>query len=137
MRSTSSSSEDPPWLEPASYFLEMNPFSANRPNSRLAADIATADWLLLDKRWDRPTEPNLSAHEGSDLPNQIVRDRFVEVSEHFAAADLDAMFDPRRSIEARTATGGTAEQSIRFQIDELRSTLGRVAVFFSPPAGVP
>ncbi len=65
-----------PWLEPATYFLEMNPFSANRPDSRLAADVATADWLVLDERWDRPNEPNLCAHEGSDRPNQVVRENF-------------------------------------------------------------
>ena len=69
-----------PWMEPATYFLEMNPFSANRPDSRLAADVGTADWLVLDERWDRPNEPNFSAHEGSDLPNQVVRENFVEVT---------------------------------------------------------
>ena len=58
----------------------MNPFSANRPDSRLAADVGSADWLVLDERWDRPNEPNLCAHEGSDLPNQVVRESFVEVT---------------------------------------------------------
>lgn len=70
-----------PWLEPATYFLEMNPFSANRPDSRLAADVSSADWLILDQRWDKPNEPNLCAHEGSDLPNQVVREQFVPVTE--------------------------------------------------------
>jgi hypothetical protein len=69
-----------PWLEPATYFLEMNPFSANRPDSRLAADIKSADWLILDERWDKPNEPNLCAHNGSDLPNQVVREHFEQVT---------------------------------------------------------
>jgi hypothetical protein len=35
-----------PKLRPATYFLEMNPFSANRPGSRLAEDVEDADWLV-------------------------------------------------------------------------------------------
>jgi hypothetical protein len=65
-----------PWLTPATYFLEMNPFSANRANSRLASDVASADWLVLNSAWDHPREHNLSAQNGPDAPNAIVRDRF-------------------------------------------------------------
>jgi hypothetical protein len=65
-----------PKLTPASYFLEMNPFSANRPGSRLAADIATSDWLVLNPDWDTWDEPNRSTEYGSDAPNRVVRDRF-------------------------------------------------------------
>jgi hypothetical protein len=65
-----------PWLVPASYFMEMNPLSANRPNSRLAADVATADWLVLNLAWDSWNEPNTSRVYGSDAPNEIVRTQF-------------------------------------------------------------
>jgi len=65
-----------PWLTPATYFLEINPFSANRPNSRLAADVASADWLILNHLWDSWTEPNGSAWLGSDAPNEVVREQF-------------------------------------------------------------
>ena len=65
-----------PWLTPATYFLEMNPFSANRPNSRLASDIASADWVVLNSAWDHPREHNLSSQNGPDEPNAVVRDHF-------------------------------------------------------------
>jgi hypothetical protein len=65
-----------PKLTPATYFLEMNPFSANRPGSRLAADVATADWLVLNRAWDSWNEPNRSIEYGSDAPNRVVRERF-------------------------------------------------------------
>jgi hypothetical protein len=66
-----------PKLTPASYFLEMNPFSANRPGSRLAADIATADWLVLDRAWDSWSEPNHSMDYGSNAPNLVVQKQFT------------------------------------------------------------
>jgi hypothetical protein len=65
-----------PQLTPATYFLEMNPLSANRPGSRLAADMLTADWLVLDHRLDDWNEPNSSSLFGSDIPNQTVQSRF-------------------------------------------------------------
>lgn len=66
-----------PQLEPATYFLEMNPLSANRPNSRLAADVATANWLVLTHQWDTWDEPNDSMKLGSDAPMEAVRNNFV------------------------------------------------------------
>jgi hypothetical protein len=65
-----------PWLTPSTYFLEMNPFSANRPNSRLASDVASADWLILNSAWDHPREDNLSTQNGPDAPNAVVREQF-------------------------------------------------------------
>jgi len=65
-----------PALEPATYYLEMNPGSTNAPGSRLAADVAGADWLILDRSWDYINEPNQSSEFGSDVPNQIVREKF-------------------------------------------------------------
>lgn len=68
-----------PWLVPSTYFLEMNPLSANRTDSRLAADVATADWLVLDRLLDRWVEANASAINGSDAPNEVVRTQFESV----------------------------------------------------------
>lgn len=65
-----------PELTPATYFLEMNPLSANRPRSRLAADVASADWLVLNRVYDHWYEPNRSVEYGSDAPNAVVRKDF-------------------------------------------------------------
>ena len=73
-----------PQLTPATYFLEMNPLSANRPGSRLAADILSADWLILDHRLDEWNEPNASSRLGSDEPNQIVQANFTLVTKQGA-----------------------------------------------------
>ncbi len=66
-----------PKLTPATYFLEMNPLSANGPGSRLAADVESADWLLLNRAWDPWSEPNRSMDYGSNAPNAVVQRDFV------------------------------------------------------------
>jgi hypothetical protein len=66
-----------PQLNPATYFLEMNPLSANRPGSRLTTDIERADWLVLNRQWDSWHEPNKSAEFLSDAPNSVVRNQFA------------------------------------------------------------
>jgi hypothetical protein len=66
-----------PQLRPATYFLEMNPGSANRSNSRLASDIRTADWLILNRAYDDWREENSSGRNGSDEPNLVVRTEFT------------------------------------------------------------
>jgi hypothetical protein len=65
-----------PQLRPATYFLEMNPLSANRPDSRLASDVASADWLVLSRLWDDWNEPNESSKFGSDAPMKVVEEKF-------------------------------------------------------------
>jgi len=65
-----------PQLHPATYFLQMNPGSANAPGSRLARDVAGADWLFLNRAWDFIVEPNRSGEFGPDEPNKIVRADF-------------------------------------------------------------
>jgi len=76
-----------PQFQPATYFLEMNPGSANRPNSRLAEDIASADWLVLNHDLDIWNEPNASSNFGSDAPMRVVRDQF-ELCGRFGSRDL-------------------------------------------------
>ncbi len=65
-----------PKLRPATYFLEMNPLSANRPGSRLASDIRSADWLVLNHEWDLDEEPNRSKEYGSAEPANVVKEQF-------------------------------------------------------------
>lgn len=76
-----------PELQPATYFLEMNPGSANRPNSRLAEDIASADWLVLSHEFDGWNEPNESVKFGSDQPMRVVQDQF-ELCGQYGSRDL-------------------------------------------------
>lgn len=65
-----------PELTPATYFLEMNPLSANRPGSRLAADVQSADWLVLNRMYNIWNEPNRSLDYASDLPNDLINREF-------------------------------------------------------------
>ena len=71
-----------PQLRPATYFLEMNPHSANRPHSRLASDVESADWLILDTEWDYSNEPNSSVFYGSDEPNLVVQRHFALIGQY-------------------------------------------------------
>ena len=68
-----------PELEPATYYIEMDPGLANAEGSSLAADVASADWVILTGLWDGWLEPNASMEYGSDAPNQVLRDEFCEV----------------------------------------------------------
>ena len=64
-----------PDLVPASFYLEMDPpFSS--ASSRLAHDVASSNYLVLSTRWDAWSEPNASAHYGSDTANHVVEARF-------------------------------------------------------------
>jgi hypothetical protein len=65
-----------PQLDSATYYLEMDPLIANRAGSRLAADVASADILVLTTEWDNWDEPNRSTAVGSDAPNQVVSNLF-------------------------------------------------------------
>ncbi|HEX4983652.1 MAG TPA: glycosyltransferase family 39 protein [Ilumatobacteraceae bacterium] len=69
-----------PELEPATYFIEMDPGLANEAGSSLADDVASADWLILTGFWNGWREPNTSMDFGSDAPNQVVARQFCEVS---------------------------------------------------------
>jgi hypothetical protein len=69
-----------PKLRPASYYLELNPWTASRPGSGFANEIAHADFLVLTARWDPWGEPNVSQRYGSPLPNQVVAREFRVVA---------------------------------------------------------
>jgi hypothetical protein len=63
-------------LVPSTYYLEMEPLTANRNDSRLAADVASADVLVLTTEWDAWSEPNSSSLLGSGAPNAVVERSF-------------------------------------------------------------
>ena len=56
--------------------------SANRPGSRLATDIASANWLILNSEWKPARGPRELAGDGSAEPVNIVRDRFRPVGRY-------------------------------------------------------
>ena len=68
-----------PDLTPASYYLEMNPGSANRPGSGLAQDISSADFVILTNRYKNWDEPNASRVPGSIEPELVIQQRFCSV----------------------------------------------------------
>ena len=70
-----------PQLRPASYYMEMNPLTANREGSGLAGELRRADWLILTSAWDDWNEPNESSKLGSSEPNDVVRSKFCLRSE--------------------------------------------------------
>ena len=71
-----------PELDPATYYIEMDPGLADREGSSLADDVASADWLVLTNFWTGWFEPNASSGFGSDAPNQVVADRFCLVGNY-------------------------------------------------------
>lgn len=75
-----------PDLTPATYYIEMDPGLADRSDSSLADDVASADWLILTNYWTGWYEPNSSSEFGSSVPNQIVADQFCLVE-----SDADAL----------------------------------------------
>lgn len=83
-----------PELAPASYYLEMNPGSANRQGSRLADDITTADILILSRLYERPVdpaqtdnawllkEPDLAWAAGDSRAREVVEEQFCLQAKH-------------------------------------------------------
>lgn len=69
-----------PELDPATYYIEMDPGLANAADSSLADDLASADWVILTRFWDGWYEPNTSMEYGSDRPNQVLAEDFCEAA---------------------------------------------------------
>lgn len=70
-----------PQATPGTRYIEMDPGIANAPDSGLAEEVATSDWLVLSHVWDDWDEPNDSRIVGSDAPNEVVRERFCPVGD--------------------------------------------------------
>lgn len=71
-----------PELEPATYYIEMDPGLADAEDSGLADDLLTADWVVLTNFWTGWYEPNASSDFGSDAPNQVIADHFCLVGNY-------------------------------------------------------
>jgi hypothetical protein len=69
-------------LEPASFYIEFFPGGANRADSGLAADIRSADIIVLNRRWDAWDEPNDSRDFGPETPNRVIDQLFCLRSRH-------------------------------------------------------
>jgi hypothetical protein len=69
-------------LHPATYYLEMEPGSANAPGSGLAEDVASADIVILDLVMSQPGGNNGTMIPGSSEASQILRRSFCLVSYH-------------------------------------------------------
>ena len=71
-----------PELEPATYYVEMDPGLADTEGSGLAEDIATADYLVLTNIWTGWNEPNDSSLHLSQEHNQAVADNFCLIGRY-------------------------------------------------------
>lgn len=90
-----------PELKPATYFIEVDPFDS-KPGSRLASDVASADWLLLSNVWNGWKEPNSSSIPGSDVPNQIVKAKFCRVG-NWGIIDTVPIYELYKRCDKRSA----------------------------------
>ncbi len=68
-----------PDLDPATYYIEMDPGVANREGSGLADDLASADVVILSAIWDDWNEPNDSRKVGSSEPVRVLEEQFRRV----------------------------------------------------------
>jgi hypothetical protein len=67
-------------LEPATYFIEMDPGLADTEGSGLAEDIEQADFVVLTNFWSGWLEPNTSVKRQSQEHNQALADNFCLVN---------------------------------------------------------
>jgi hypothetical protein len=68
-----------PELDPATYYIEMDPGVANDKGSRLADDLRSADIVILSSIWNDWDEPNDARKFGPKLPNEILKKDFCLV----------------------------------------------------------
>jgi hypothetical protein len=69
-----------PELEPASFYTELNPGTADAEDSGLAEDISGADWLILTDRFEGFDTATTSVPAGSTEPNVVVAEEFRPVA---------------------------------------------------------
>jgi hypothetical protein len=68
-----------PELDPATYYIEMDPGVANDKGSRLAGDLRSSDIVILSSVWNDWDEPNDARKFGPNLPNEILKKDFCLV----------------------------------------------------------
>jgi hypothetical protein len=67
-----------PELEPASFYTELNPGTANSEDTELSNELDDADVLLLTDRWQADTA--VAAEAGSTAAQEIVDSRFCPIA---------------------------------------------------------
>jgi hypothetical protein len=70
-----------PHLDPATYYIEMDPGVANAKDSGLAQQLASADTVILSTIWDAWSEPNDSRKFGPNTPNEVLARDFCKVGD--------------------------------------------------------
>jgi peptidoglycan/LPS O-acetylase OafA/YrhL/4-amino-4-deoxy-L-arabinose transferase-like glycosyltransferase len=75
-------------LDPATRYIEMDPGIADAPDSALAEDLASADWVILSHLWDDWDEANTSGEPGSNEPNLVLAEQFCEYRSYGDAFEL-------------------------------------------------
>ena len=69
-------------LQPATYYIEMDPGLADTAGSGLADDIDGADFVVLTNFWSGWLEPNTSVQRQSQEANRAVADNFCLVGQY-------------------------------------------------------
>lgn len=80
-----------PDLDPATYYIEMDPGVANDKGSGLADDLRSADIVILSSIWNDWDEPNDARKFGPNLPNEILKKDFCLV-ETFGRGDVYELY---------------------------------------------
>ena len=100
-------------LEPATYFIEMDPGLADAAGSGMAEEIATADFVVLTNTWGGWTEPNASVEHGSPEHNRAVADHHCLVASYetnlvllFERCDGGGGLDPAEVAGRAPGIGG-------------------------------
>ena len=99
-----------PELEPATYFIEMDPGLANAEGSRMPADLQTADWVIISHVWDGWLEPNTSMDYGSDDSNQVLADEFCLLHSYEKSPSHDAYLI--NVFQRRDRLGGSCPDAV-------------------------
>ena len=86
-----------PDLEPATYYIEMDPGVANREDSGLAEDLASADVVVLSRVWYNWDEPNDTRDVGSEEPGRVLEERFCLVGLYGERQDRSNLRNPNPS----------------------------------------
>ncbi len=100
-------------LEPATYFIEMDPGLADAAGSGLADDLVTADFVVLTNTWSGWSEPNASVDRRSEEHNQAIADHFCLIDSYntnlvllFERCDGGGGFDPSTVAGRASGVGG-------------------------------
>jgi hypothetical protein len=105
-------------LEPATYYIEMDPGLADAEGSGLAEDIRSADVVVLTNTWSGWMEPNDSSTSRSDEGNRAIAEDFCLVDSYvtnlvllFERCEGGGGFDPSDVAGRAAGIGGGGVES--------------------------